>query len=163
MTGGSLERFSWDNVIIAAIIFIIVLSVMLLAALLMHVTLRILAPKAGYFEALTTLSYGLFILASGYLISAFIGLISAYGAMSTLLLGLLSGIILVFTFIMSHAVMIRMGMALFKTDLLTTLVAFWIVYTAIFLAGYFVVAKYFLAKAMMAYTTGMGSSGMNIY
>lgn len=146
------EKISGPHVAVAFGILIGLFLLTLFVALLLQLSLHILSQKGGYFEALTTLSYGFFIMSCGYLISSIIGLIPSTGVFLTIVVIVLSGLVLLLTFIMSNVVMLRTAVELFQTDLFTVIVAFIVVYIATVLAMYLIILK--SVFAMMSGTTG---------
>ena len=150
------KKISGTNFAFAFGILIGVFLLTLFLALLLQLSLHILSQRGGYFEALTTLSYGVFIMSCGYLISSIIELIPSTGIFLTIIVSILSGLVLLLTFLMSNAVMLRTAVELFQTNLFTVIVALIIVYLAIFLTIYLVIIKTLLASLLMF--GGLGAS-----
>lgn len=151
------KKFSGTNFALAFGMLIGVFLLTLFVALLLQLSLHILSQRGGYFEALTTLSYGFFIMSCGYLISSIIGLIPSTGIFLTIIVSVLSGLVLLLTFIMSNAVMLRTAVELFQTDLFTVIVALIIVYIATFLTIYLVIIKTLFAS-LFGMAGGLGAS-----
>lgn len=128
------KKFSGIYFLIALGILLGTFLGILFLAVLLQLTIYVISQRGGYFEALTTLSYGCFIMASGYLVSSILGLVPYIGIV-------LSGIIILFATILSITVMLRAAIELFQIDLLTAIIALIIINTAIFLAIYFVLLR----------------------
>lgn len=151
------KKFSGTNLALAFGILIGVFLLTLFIALLLQLALHILSQRGGYYEALTTLSYGFFIMSCGYLISSIIELIPSTGIFLRIIVSVLSGLVLLLAFIMSNAVMLRTAVELFQTDLFTVIVALMIVYIATFLTIYLVIIKTLFAS-LFGMAGGLGSS-----
>lgn len=153
------KKFSVTNFFIAIGIIIGVIFVTLFMALLLLLTLNILSQKRGtYFDALTTLTYGFFIWACGYLIYSFINLIPSSGLFSTLIKNTLSSSILLITFILAVTVKLRTAMELFQAPLFTVIISLFIIYTAIFLTIYLIIIKIIFTNIFVG--KGLGTLGM---
>ena len=153
------KKFSGTNFALGFGILIGVFLLTIVMAFLLQLSLHILSQRGGYYEALTTLSYGFFIMSCGYLISSIVGLIPSTGIFLTIIVSILSGVVLLLTFIMSNAVMLRTAVELFKTDLFTVIVALMIVYTATFLTIYLMIIKTLFA-GMFGMAKGLGASSL---
>ncbi len=142
------KKFSLSSFSTAVTVFfsslVSVLMLAMFVALLLQLSLRILSGKGGYFHALTTLSYGLFIISCGSLIVSLISLAPMHGLFATFF-NLLTALILLFTFIISNAVILKAATELFQTELFVVVVALLIVYTAAFLTAYLVIVKILFA------------------
>jgi len=142
------KKFSLSSLSTAMTVFfsslVSVFVLTMFVALLLQLSLRILSGKGRYFHALTTLSYGLFIMSCGSLIASLITLVPMHGLFATLL-NLLTALILLFTFIISNAVILKAATELFQTELFVVVVALLIVYTAAFLTAYLVIARILFA------------------
>ena len=153
---GFVTAKSFSNITLALAVFVGTFLFALLVALLLKMALYVLSQRGGYFEALTAVTYGIFITSCGYLVSSLIGLIPSNAILLTVIGSVLSGLVLLFTLIMSNVVVLRTAMELFEIDLFTVLVALIIVYLTIFSTLYFVLLKTLFAG--MAGTLGsMGS------
>ena len=58
----------FSNIILALGVFIGMFLFALLTAFLLQIAFHVLSQRGGYFEALTTVTYGLFITSCGYLV-----------------------------------------------------------------------------------------------
>lgn len=135
------KEFTLDNLLTAIVIFIAVVIITIFASLLLQISLHILSQRGGYFEALTTLAYGFFILSFGYFIYSIVGLLPSSNSFFVIAELFLGGLILIFTFILANAVMLRAASALFQIDLFTVIIAFIIVYLAIIITVYMLFIK----------------------
>jgi len=144
-------RFRGESFILAILTLIGAFAGVIVFAFLLKVFMLIVAKKAGFYEALTTITYGFFVMSGGYLVASIIGLIPAVGVF-------FSGIVLLLGFVVSSAIMLRLGMDLFEADLLLMLVAIVVVYIALFSATYFMFLQ--TALATFGAVTG-GAYGAN--
>ena len=113
----------------------------LLIALLFQLSLYVLSQKGGYFEALTSLSYGSLIAVVGFLVYSIVGLIPSQGTILTIIVAVLTSLVAVFTLVLSNAVALRAAVELFQTDFFTVVIALVIVYIALVVAAYLAVIK----------------------
>lgn len=111
-------------------------------ALLLQLSLHILTTKGGYFEALTTLTYGMFITSCGMLAASVVGLLSMAGQTFAMVGAFLGGLVLLFALIMSYSVSLKAGMELFNTDILTVVIAILIVHLSVLVSMYTIIAQY---------------------
>ena len=154
------KKFSGTNFIVAFGIIVGVILLALFMALLLLLTLNILSQKQStYFDALTTLTYGFFIWACGYTISSLINLIPHSSLLSTLIIKILIGLILLITFILAVTVKLRAAMEFFQANLFTVILALMIIYTAIFLTIYLMIIKILFAN-IFGMSKGLGALGM---
>ena len=132
----------------------------ILIAFLLQLALHVLSQSGGYFEALTTVSYGFFIISCGYLISSLINLIPSTNTYLKIAVSALSGLVLLLAFLMSQVVILRTAMELFETDLFTVAIAIIIIYMAIFWAIYLVFLNSLFASMFKTFGMlgGMGTS-----
>ena len=113
----------------------------LLIALLFQLSLYVLSQKGGYFEALTSLSYGSLIAVVGFLVYSIVGLIPSQGTILTIIVAVLTSLVAVFTLVLSNAVALRAAVELFQTGFFTVVIALVIVYIALVVAAYLAVIK----------------------
>jgi len=130
--------FSLWSVIIAAVSLVSVFAITMFLAVLLQFTMHILSKKGGYYEALTTLTYGFFVLSCGVFLSSVITLIPKTTAVLAIIVTSISGIAMLFAFICANAVVLRAALVLFKTDLLTVVVALTIIYFGTLLVLYLI-------------------------
>ncbi len=123
-------QFTGEGLILAILALIGAFLGVLIFSFLFKVFMLIVAKKAGFYEALTTVSYGFFAMSCGYLIAGILGLIPAVGIY-------FSGVVLLLTFVVSNAIVLRLGVELFEADLLLIIVALVAVYVALFFSTYF--------------------------
>jgi len=131
----------------------------MLIALLLQLALHVLSQSGGYFEALTTVTYGFFIISCGYLVSSLIGLIPSTDMYLKIIVSALSGLVLLLTLVMSNVVVLRTAMELFETDLFTVIIAMMVIYMAVFWAIYLVFLNSLLVSmlGMLGGMSGMGT------
>jgi len=131
----------------------------LLIALLLKLALHVLSQSGGYFEALTTVTYGFFIISCGYLVSSLISLIPSTDMYLKIIVSASSGLVLLFTLVMSNVVVLRTAMELFETDLFTVIIAMIVIYIAVFWAIYLVFLNSLLVSmlGMLGGMSGMGT------
>ena len=143
-------RFSTESVLVAILTLVGAFVGSIVFAFLVKKFMWIMAKKATFFDALTMITFGLFIMSWAYLIGGIIGLIPYIGYW-------LSGLILLFAFVLANAVMLKAGMDYFECDLLTIIIALAVVYIGVFSAVYFAVFQ--VAMASFGALTGGVFSG----
>ena len=156
------KSFSGINFALGVLIGTFLLT--LLIALLLQLSLYVLSQRGGYFEALTTLTYGFFIISCGYLVSSLIGLIPSTNMYLTIIGSALSGLVLLLTFVMSNAVMLRTAMELFDSGLFTVIIALIVIYIAVFWTIYLVVLNTLFVSMLGTFGMlgGMGGLGTSL-
>ncbi len=111
--------------ILAAIMFFIGIIIL---GFLLQVGLHVLTGHDDFFSSVTPLAYSWLVLACGMLIATILGLIPTF-------IGPLLGVLVMLpTLVLFHVVFIKGIIELYETDLLTAIVAVFIVYTAISMA-----------------------------
>ena len=109
----------------------------LLLAFLLKIALHVLAQRGGYYEALTSITYGNFVFAVGIFVYTLLNLIPAPGILRGVLF-VVGAFVIMLSSITSVAVTLRMTVELFQLDLFTAVIGFFIVYSAMFMAIYFI-------------------------
>src|SRR3989344_7486788 len=85
----------------------------LFEAFLLKISLKILSNQGGYFEALTAMTYGQFIMSIGVLAFYLIGLLSFGNIILTAITSAIGGLVLVIMIITAYSVMLRAAAELF--------------------------------------------------
>ncbi len=118
----------------AGIAILVFLGVML-SSFLVNFVLALLTGKSNYYSALTAAAYGGFIGVVGNLTVVLIDLIPSSDLLTTGILGLFMGIVMLFTVILAASVQIRLLKEFYECDILTVIVAWLIVVLSLFLAA----------------------------
>jgi hypothetical protein len=106
----------------------------LVVALFFWIAMRLLTEKGGYYDALTLVTYPLFVGSVGFLVASLLGLIPYAGPV-------LMGLLLVFVFVLSQALLFKLGMELYDIDAVTMMIGLTMVYMAILLGVYATAVK----------------------
>ncbi|MFC1774767.1 hypothetical protein ACFLZN_00445 [Nanoarchaeota archaeon] len=147
--------FSGENVLTTVGVLVGAFVFVLFLGFLLKLGMSILAKNSGYYEALTTLTFGFLIASVGGLVNSILGLIPTLGNMSLILImGFITGIVMLFTVILSVVTTFRTGMELFKTDLLTIVVGLTVIFVGAGISMYSIFLKVLFAS-MFGMFTGM--------
>ncbi len=114
----------------------------LVMALFFWITMRILTEKGGYTDALTLVTYPMFVGSVGFMVASLLGLIPYAGPV-------LMGLLMVFVIVLSQALLFKLGMELYDIDAVTMMIGLTMVYMAILLAVYTTAAKVFYFDGFM--------------
>jgi len=134
-------------VVVGSFVGTVVLSV------LFQLALRVLSGRGSFYEAITVIGYSFFITTAAFFVASTLKLIPFVGLW-------LGGILMGVAVILSTVVMLRAGMELFSTDLLSVLIALFAVYVGIFMAIYFIAIGLILEN--LATLTGLARVGAGV-
>ncbi len=132
-----LRNYSGEGFLTALLMIILFFVATLFMAFLLKISFKILTGKKDFIAALTALTYGYFFGAFGFLIASILWLIPSIGS-------ILGGIVLTVALIISHGMVLKLGMILYKEDLLMVIVALCITYMALFVAAYFSISQFII-------------------
>ncbi|MBI4117668.1 MAG: hypothetical protein HY453_01135 [Parcubacteria group bacterium] len=109
----------------------------LFMALLWLAAMKILSGKATFYDGLTALTYGCFVMASGMLLAALISFVFSIAGMRGLFLGqILNFFIFVFSLIYAQVIMLKTAAYLYDVDFITVLIAHVIIQFSLIVALY---------------------------
>ncbi len=115
-----------------------------LLAIFLQLVLHILTQRGGFYEALTTSSYGFFILSASFLVNTLLAYLKPYiGAVPT---SIITTAVFLFSFILAYAVTLRTAVELFQADLFTIIIALLIVYMAVAITVYIFAIKMLMGR-----------------
>lgn len=128
---------------------ILVFLVTLFVAWLYQIVLTTLTKKVKYERALAALSKYLLVLSVALLLTMLLAMIPSVGLF-------IGGVLFAILFLIANVVLIRSTMEFCGTDLLTTIVSMFIVYSAFSLIAYFTLAQF--APSLLPILSSLGLS-----
>jgi len=130
------------------VVAIAVFLVTLFVAWLYQIALTTLTKKVKYARALGALSKYLLVLSVALLLTMLLAMIPSVGLF-------IGGVLFAILFLVANVVLIRSTMEFCGTDLLTTIVSMFVVYTAVSLIAYFTLAQF--APSLIPLLSSLGS------
>jgi len=132
-----INKYTSQFVTLAGLILVASFLGVMFTAFLLKISLNVLYKQGSFYSALTTLTYGFYIVSFGMFIVSLIGLVPASeNFVITAALTIIKLLILAPFIALSFSVMLKTGVTLFNIDLFTMVVVIITVYTAVFLALY---------------------------